>query len=65
MGRVNNVGRGIITMYGPDLVLKSTQYIDDIESAGSSKVANNTIHNCRILEERKNRKFNNNNGRLF
>jgi hypothetical protein len=63
MGRVNDIGRGIVTMYGPNLVIQSTQFVDDIESAGSPRVTNNTIHNCRILEERKKMTFNNKNGK--
>ena len=63
MGRVNNIGKGITTMYGPKLVIQSTQFVDDIESAGSPRVVNNTVHNCRIMEERKKMKFNNTNGK--
>ena len=62
-GRVNSVGREIATMYGPNLIIQSTQFVDDIESAGSPRVTNNTIYNCRILEERKKMKFNNKNGK--
>ena len=63
MGRVNDIGRGVTTMYGPNLVLQSTQFVDDVESAGSARVVNNTIHNCKIMEERKKMKFNNTNGK--
>ena len=62
-GKVNDIGKGIVTMYGPDLIIESTQFVDDIESAGSPKTINNTIHNCHTLEVRKKMKFNNKNGK--
>ena len=51
MSRVNDIGKRALTFYGPDLVLLPTQFVDDISSAGSVRCVNNTIYNCRRLEE--------------
>ena len=53
LDRVNKIGRKIITMYGADIEVNAQAYVDDIESAGSPKVANNTIYNCKVLEDEK------------
>ena len=53
VGRVNEVGRKIVTLYGPEIEIDAQAYVDDVESAGSIKVANNTIFNCSIIEKEK------------
>ena len=53
VGRVNQVGRKIVTLYGPDIEINAQAYVDDVESAGSQKVANNTIFNSSIIEDEK------------
>ena len=63
MARVNDSGRDIITMYGPNLIIRSTQYVDDVTSAGSPRAINNTIYNCKALEDTKKMTFNNRNGK--
>ena len=63
MSRVNDIGRGIVTFYGPRLILQSTQFVDDINSAGSPRTINNTVYNCKKLEEMKKMTFNNDNGK--
>ena len=63
MARVNDTGKEAVTTYGPTLVLRSTQFVDDISNAGSPRTTNNTIYNCRRLEEKKKMTFNNGNGK--
>ena len=63
MSRVNDSGRVIATMYGPKLIIRSTQFVDDVSNAGSPRTTNNTIENCRMLEETKKMTFNNTNGK--
>ena len=63
MSRVNDVGRDIVTMYGPNLVIKSTQFVDDVSTGGSARSINNTIYNCNRLEDSKKMTFNNSNGK--
>ena len=63
MSRVNDIGRDIITMYGPNLIIRSTQFVDDVSSAGSPRAINNTIYNCNALEDTKKMTFNNTNGK--
>ena len=61
--RVNTMGKEICTMYGPELIIKAPVFVDDINSAGSCKTANNTINNCCMLETRKKMIFNNETGK--
>ena len=63
MSRVNDTGRDVVTFYGPTLVLRATQFVDDVTGAGSPRAINNTIYNCNILEESKKMTFNNGNGK--
>ena len=53
LDRVNPIGRKIITMYGPNIELGAQAFVDDVESAGSLKVANDTVYNCKLLEDEK------------
>ena len=53
LDKVNKNGRKIVTMYGADIEINAQAFVDDIESAGSPKVANNTIYNCNVMEEEK------------
>ena len=53
LGRVNTIGRKITTLYGPDIEIGAQAFVDDIESAGSIKVANDTVYNCKLLEDEK------------
>ena len=63
MSRVNDVGKDIVTFYGPKLIIRATQFVDDITGAGSVHAVNNTITNCNMLEETKKMTFNNTNGK--
>ena len=63
MARVNDIGRNVITFYGPNLILQATQYVDDITSAGSPRAINNTIYNCSLLEDQKKMSFSIENGK--
>ena len=63
MSRVNTIGKDIITFYGPKLIIRATEYVDDVSSAGSAREINNTVNNCRLLEENKKMIFNNQNGK--
>ena len=61
--RVNGIGRDVVTMYGPNLVIRSTQFVDDVSTAGSPRAISNTIYNCSLLEDTKKMTFNNQNGK--
>ena len=63
MSRINNIGKEVVTFYGPNLKLQPTQFVDDVSSAGSPRCVNNTVYNCRRLEETKKMSFNNENGK--
>ena len=63
MARVNGIGRDVVTMYGPSLIIRSTQFVDDVSSAGSPRAVSNTIYNCSLLEDTKKMTFNNKNGK--
>ena len=63
MARVNDIGRDVVTMYGPKLIIRSTQFLDDVSSAGSPRAITNTIYNCNLLEDTKKMTFNNKNGK--
>ena len=63
MARVNGIGRDIVTMYGPNLIIRSTQFVDDVSSAGSPRAVSNTIYNCSLLEDTKKMTFNNKDGK--
>ena len=63
MARVNGIGRDVVTMYGPNLIIRSTQFVDDVSSAGSPRAISNTIYNCSLLEDTKKMTFNNKNGK--
>ena len=63
MDRVNKEGKEVITMYGPELTIQATIFVDDVSCAGSCVAANNTINNLSILESRKKMTFNNKNGK--
>ena len=53
LGKINKMGRRIVTKHGPELEINAQVYVDDMESAGSLRTANNTIFNCRRMEEKK------------
>ncbi len=55
---INVGGYNVVTHYGPTLEINIGAYVDDLESAGSSGVANNTIRNCGLMEDRKKVNFN-------
>ena len=63
MARVNDIGKDIITFYGPKLIIRATQFVDDVSCAGSARAVNNTISNCRMLEGKIKMTFNNKNGK--
>ena len=60
--RINTIGKDIITFYGPSLELRATVFIDDITRTGNTRTANNSIYDCKLLEEKK-MTFNNSNGK--
>ena len=53
LDRVNPIGRKIVTMFGPNIEIGAQAFVDDVESAGSLKVANDTVYNCKLLEDEK------------
>ncbi len=61
MDRINFVGKDVITYYGPSLPIRAVAFIDDVNGTGGGRVADNLIHNCNIMEERKKMTFNNKN----
>ena len=63
MDTINKTGHEIRTQYGPNLEIKALAFVDDLSSAGNKKVANNTIGNCRMMEERKKMTFNTEQGK--
>ena len=63
MSKVNTSGKEITTNYGPTLIIRATQFVDDVSNAGSVRSTNNTIHNCRRLEDSKKMTFSNTNGK--
>ena len=63
MGCINKMGYGIRTMYGPDLEIGALAFVDDVVSAGSAKVSNNTIRACSMMEEKKLLTFNTDSGK--
>ena len=60
---INKTGYGVITMYGPDLVINALAFVDDIVSAGSPLASNNTIQSCNMMEEKKKITFNTDHGK--
>ena len=58
MDTINMGGYKVVCHYGPGLEIGIGAYVDDLESAGSSGTANNTIKNCGLMEERKKVNFN-------
>ncbi len=63
MDTINEGGYNVVGHYGPTLEIGIGAYVDDLESAGSSVVANNTIRNCGLMEDRKKVTFNNDVGK--
>ncbi len=58
MDHINKTGYGIKTMYGPDLEIGALAFVDDIVSAGTSSVSDNTIQACSMMEIKKKITFN-------
>ena len=63
MACINNMGYGIRTMYGPDLQIGALAFVDDVVSAGTTTVSNNTIQACNMMEEKKLITFNTDSGK--
>ena len=61
MDKVNKMGKDIITPYAPTLSIRAVTFVDDVNSVGGGVVADNLIHNCSLMEERKKMTFNNKN----
>jgi hypothetical protein len=61
--KVNLMGKDVIAVYSPELVIRALIFVDDITAVGGPSAANNVIYNCGLLEEKKKMKFNKKNGK--
>ena len=63
MDKINFIGRDAGTHYGPDLLVRSVVFVDDVSGLGKIQMANNLIYNCSLMEERKKMTFGNKQGK--